>query len=149
MSKFQLTDKSQNFLEGLKPEASDLFTKLVTYCQEDGMNIQISDGLRTLEDQAFLYSIGRTRKGKVTTNAKPGYSYHNFGYAVDFFIINPDGKGSWDERFFKRIWKIGQQYKLDTQGLEWSGNWTGSLRESCHFQLNRGTLAELRQKAGL
>lgn len=149
MTKPQLSKKSQTLLESLQPEAEELFTRLISYVQEEGLNIQVSDGFRSIEEQDYLYSIGRTRKGKKVTNARGGYSFHNFGYAIDFFIINPDGKASWDLRFFKTIWRIAQDHKLDQLGMEWSGNWKGSFQESCHFQLNKGSLEDLRKKAGI
>lgn len=56
--------------------------------------------LRTFEEQEVLYNQGRTTPGKVVTNAKPGFSYHNYGLAIDIaFVVN--NKGSWD---IKKDW---------------------------------------------
>jgi len=60
------------------------------------LTIRIVQGLRTIEEQNDLYAQGRTKPGKVVTNAKGGSSYHNYGLAIDFaFLVN--GKEiSWD-----------------------------------------------------
>lgn len=50
----------------------------------------ISDGRRTMAQQRAIYSQGRTTPGKVVSNAKPGQSAHNFGYAVDLWPMKGD-----------------------------------------------------------
>ena len=64
--------------------------------------IQISAGYRSMEEQAALYGQSRfySYKGKdysnlakpKVTDAKPGQSFHNFGLAVDYFLVTEDGK---------------------------------------------------------
>ena len=58
--------------------------------------------LRTFEEQTELYSRGRTKlfdsKGNrlgIVTNAKPGQSFHQYGLAFDFVLIDGN-KASWD-----------------------------------------------------
>lgn len=49
-----------------------------------GVDFRVTQGLRTWQEQANLYAQGRTAHGVIVTNAEPGYSWHNFGLAVDF-----------------------------------------------------------------
>lgn len=44
-------------------------------------------GLRTYEEQNALYAQGRTAPGNKVTNAKGGFSNHNFGIAFDIGIF--------------------------------------------------------------
>lgn len=43
----------------------------------------VTSGRRTMAEQGRLYAQGRTTKGSIVTNARPGQSPHNFGLAVD------------------------------------------------------------------
>lgn len=45
--------------------------------------IQVFEALRDHKRQAELYAQGRTAPGPIVTNAAPGTSWHNFGFAVD------------------------------------------------------------------
>ena len=47
------------------------------------LSLQATQGMRTWSEQDALYALGRTEPGAVVTDAKGGYSAHNFGYAVD------------------------------------------------------------------
>ena len=70
--------------------------KLIRICyDEHKIYIRITQGLRTIQEQNDLYALGRTKPGKIVTNAKGGYSWHNFGLAFDFTIIK-DNKAFWD-----------------------------------------------------
>lgn len=48
-----------------------------------GYHLYITSGFRSMADQAKLYSEGRTASGTIITEASPGHSLHNYGYAVD------------------------------------------------------------------
>jgi peptidoglycan L-alanyl-D-glutamate endopeptidase CwlK len=60
------------------------------------LTIRIVQGLRTIEEQNDLYAQGRTKPGKVVTNAKGGSSYHNYGLAIDFAFLVDGKEISWD-----------------------------------------------------
>src|SRR5512146_24015 len=49
----------------------------------EGIAIRVTQGLRTWAEQDALYAQSRTAPGPKVTNCKGGYSYHNFGLAVD------------------------------------------------------------------
>ena len=113
-------------------------------CKALGIDVILTSTYRDYESQDALYAQGRTAPGKIVTNAKGGESWHNFRCAVDVCpIVN--GKPDWDGSH--PVWQeLGHQGRL--AGLEWAGEWKGSLRESAHFQYTGGlTLAQLRDGA--
>lgn len=60
--------------------------------------IIVTQGLRTYQQQDSLYAQGRTTPGKVVTEARGGYSMHNFGMAVDVAPLNEDGSVDWNDK---------------------------------------------------
>lgn len=44
---------------------------------------------------ACIESVG-PQSGKPVTNAAPGFSWHQYGEAVDCFLVNADGSADWD-----------------------------------------------------
>jgi peptidoglycan L-alanyl-D-glutamate endopeptidase CwlK len=53
--------------------------------------------LRTIAEQNELYAQGRTKAGKIVTNAKGGQSYHNYGLAFDIvLLVDKDKNGSFE-----------------------------------------------------
>ena len=89
-------------------------------------------GRRTMEEQAALYKIGRSVKGKIVTNARPGESYHNYGLAFDWVPLKPAAKDptlleiDWgDETAFRLGEHVGGSFQLN--GISWE---TGHLQSS-------------------
>lgn len=98
------------------------------------VNLQVSQGLRTYAEQDALYMQGRANSiGPIVTNAKGGYSAHNFGYAVD--VVPEDitpGQPDWN--ISNPAWqKILQT--APTVGLAEGANWTGTLKDNPHLYL--------------
>lgn len=104
--------------------------------------LRFTHTLRTFREQAALYAKGRTAPGPKVTNAKPGYSYHNYGLAIDIVLIAKD---------FKTVsWNILKDY--DNDGIsDWmecvhifkAYNWTWggdfkSLKDYPHFEKTFG-----------
>jgi peptidoglycan L-alanyl-D-glutamate endopeptidase CwlK len=52
--------------------------------------------LRTFAEQDAIYAQGRTKPGKIVSNAKGGLSLHNYGLAVDIVLIVDGKEASWD-----------------------------------------------------
>ena len=76
---------------------------------------------------------GRTKPGKIVTNAKGGQSFHNWRCAFDFVpVVN--GKARWDDK--AAYAKCGE--RGESLGLEWAGRWTGKLKETAHMQYTGG-----------
>ncbi|MCL5103671.1 MAG: M15 family metallopeptidase [Armatimonadetes bacterium] len=123
--------------KGLDPEFDaklQLFEKKLV---ANGIKVVLTSGYRSIEEQDSLYTSGRTKPGKRVTNARGGYSWHNFGLAADYaFVIN--GKLTWDGPW-ATFGKIARQ-----SGLEWGGDFT-SIVDRPHVQWTRGrTLAQMR-----
>ncbi|MBW4083542.1 M15 family metallopeptidase [Paenibacillus sp. S150] len=148
----QVKLKSQARLVGLHPVLVAATVALIERCYARGVNIVITQGLRTIAEQDALYAQGRTKPGAIVTNAKGGYSYHNFGLAVDFALLLPDGSSvSWDmnrdgDGDKTADWsEVVQEAKA--LGFAWGGDWT-TFKDYPHFDMTFGlTTAELR--AGL
>jgi peptidoglycan L-alanyl-D-glutamate endopeptidase CwlK len=73
--------------EDLHPLVADKARQLVKLAAADGIEILVTSTLRTFEEQAELFAIGRTKTGNKVTNAKAGESWHNFGLAFD--VVSP------------------------------------------------------------
>jgi peptidoglycan L-alanyl-D-glutamate endopeptidase CwlK len=66
--------------------------------------------IRTFAEQDGLWEIGRTKPGKIVTNAKGGYSYHNYGLAKDIvFLLDKDKNGSYESP----SWDFGADFDGD------------------------------------
>ncbi|MEK4082387.1 M15 family metallopeptidase [Psychrobacillus sp. FSL K6-1415] len=117
------------------------------------MLVQISSGFRSNEEQAYIYGQGRPSytwnnkkygsSGSIVSKAKPGTSVHNYGLAIDYFLVSDDGNQS--------LWTVNDKWKrvgaiAKSMGFEWGGDWT-SFRDYPHLQFTKGlSIAQL--KAG-
>lgn len=144
-----LLSKAEAKFKNIHPQLAEKGRQLIKDAHAIGINIIITQGLRTTAEQNALYAQGRTAPGKIVTNAKGGYSYHNFGLAFDFAVTNASGGTVyWDTSIdtnkdkakdWYQVGKLGQKL-----GLEWGGAWTGFV-DMPHFQMTFGlSLAQLR-----
>ena len=125
----------------LTPNAQQKAREWLLKCLEAGINVKIICGNRTYQEQAELYAKGRTTKGPKVTNARPGYSWHNFGVAWDFVVFDAKGQPQWESPLMQRCGRIAESL-----GLEWGGSWKG-FQDIPHVQVKTGcTLAEARQR---
>lgn len=113
------------------PQLQAKAASLIAECKNQGLLIRIGETLRTVAEQDELYAQGRTKPGKIVTNAR-GSSYrsmHQWGVAFDFY--RNDGTGAYNEAgdFFNRVGALGKSI-----GLEWGGDWK-SIKDKPHFQL--------------
>lgn len=136
----ELLAKAEKKLQGVHPVVAEKARQLITKAYNEGIYVVITQGYRSKEEQDALYAQGRIKPGKIVTNAKGGYSYHNFGLAFDFAIMKDDGNISWNvDDKWKRVAQIGKSL-----GLEWGGDWK-SFPDYPHFQYTFGlSLADLR-----
>ncbi len=108
--------------------------------------MRVISGTRSYAEQAALYAQGRTAPGKVVTNARPGYSNHNFGIAVDVGIFK--GKVYLAEcPEYATLGPVGEKC-----GLLWGGRWAKPKTDRPHYEFATGfTLAQMRARveAGL
>lgn len=110
-------------LDDVVPAMKAKYALLQANCAAKGVRIQAYFTLRTPQQQAALWRQSRTASqvaagiaklraqgcgfladcidkagpssGAWATNALPGYSWHNWGMAVDSMILNPQGHAVW------------------------------------------------------
>jgi peptidoglycan L-alanyl-D-glutamate endopeptidase CwlK len=133
-------------LADLHPKCAAMCQAHQAACAAEGIDLLVTQTLRTAAEQDALYAQGRTAPGKIVTNAQGGDSWHQWGLAYDVVPLRA-GKPVWGTRgedgaLWARVGLLGEQC-----GLEWAGRWTGSLRETAHFQW-RGGLSIADLKAG-
>lgn len=118
----------------LHPVVAQKAREWLRLVEAEGYKVLVTQTLRTIEEQNALYEQGRTKPGAIVTNAKGGYSYHNYGLALDFCMIRTDGSLDWIVGTkWRRIAEIGKSL-----GFEWGGDWTGSLIDYPHLQYTFG-----------
>ncbi len=100
-------------------------------CEAKGLDVLITQTLRDIEYQDYLYAQGRTTGGSIVTNAKGGQSYHNYGLAFDI-CKNIKGQEYSDLNFFKKCGEIWTE-----MGGMWGGNFEGFV-DNPHFEFTDG-----------
>ena len=149
----ELIRRSVNRMGAVHPSLKEYTIELIKRCYKESIYIQISSGFRSNEDQAFIYGQGRPNyiwngkkygsKGSIVSNAQPGTSIHNYGLAIDYFLVSDDGN--------KSLWRVNERWRrvaavAKSMGFEWGGDWK-SFKDYPHLQYNKGlTIAQL--KAG-
>ena len=115
-------------IEKLIPEAQKAVTQFKDVCLANGLNVLITDTLRTQAEQDALYAQGRTTSGSIVTNCKYPRSLHNWGVAWDF-CRNEKGREYDDsDLFFEKVGAIAESL-----GLVWGGHFKNIDRP--HIQL--------------
>jgi peptidoglycan L-alanyl-D-glutamate endopeptidase CwlK len=144
----KVDERSEKVIATLHPQLRDLARKFVLAAAEQGVTIKLISGLRTYNEQDALYAKGRTAPGPKVTNARAGYSNHNFGLAFDIGVFS-GGKYLPESPLYKTVAHIGKWL-----GFEWGGDWT-SIKDEPHYQLRpkwangmkeSAMLAELRRR---
>jgi len=115
-------------IKGLHPAMKPLAVKLLQEARKLGINLRITAGFRTPEEQDALYEQGRTKPGKRVTNARAWQSYHNYGLAIDVVPMNALGQPDWKSNKWAEIGQIGKSV-----GLRWGGDFT-SIKDQPHFE---------------
>lgn len=152
-----LLERSTKNMGGVNPSLKDYALELIKRCYKEGVYVQLSSGYRSHEEQAKLFGQGRSNfvyKGKqygrikdangkqlnIVTNAEPGQSIHNYGLAIDYFIVSDDGNDA--------IWTVNDKWKrvaaiAKKMKFEWGGDWS-SFRDYPHLQFTGGlTLGQI------
>lgn len=133
--------QSEAIIATLDPTIRPMARKLLQRAASTGINLVVTQGRRTMEEQAALYAQGRTAPGAIVTNSPPGSSWHNFALAFDVAVIAPDGSITWpnDNALWQQIGSIGSNL-----GLTWGGSFV-SFVDRPHFEYHPGlTLADAR-----
>jgi peptidoglycan L-alanyl-D-glutamate endopeptidase CwlK len=136
----ELLAKAEDRLSKIHPTLADKARQLIAKAHAEGIDLVVTQGLRTIAEQNALYAQGRTAPGKIVTKAKGGSSYHNFGLAFYIAVRKENGDIDWDTaKLYSRVGQLGKSI-----GLEWGGDFK-SIKDTPHFQLTFGlTLSQLR-----
>lgn len=134
--------RSEKNIATLLPDAQPIARALVHKAAQNGIQIKVISGLRTYEEQDVLYAQGRTKPGDIVTNARGGYSNHNFGIAFDIGVFEGT-KYLPASTKYKAVGALGMDL-----GLEWGGTWKSMVDEP-HFQLRPSWAAGIPEKAML
>lgn len=144
-----LLDRSVRNMGAVHSVVKESTVEIIRRAYALGINVQISAGLRDNAEQARLYNQGRTTPGNIVTNARAGYSNHNFGLAVDYFLVSNDGTvGHWDITRDMNASGVADWLEVaniaKSLGFAWGGDWT-SFRDYPHIEMTGGlSTAQLR-----
>ena len=83
-----MTPETVARIEQLMPSLKVKAYQLIQQLSLQGIDVEVSQGLRTWAEQESLYAQGRTAPGKIVTNARPEQSWHTFGCAFDIDIVD-------------------------------------------------------------
>jgi len=125
--------RSEKNIATLHPRVRPFARALIEKAAGKGIIIKVTSATRSFAEQDKLFA----QRPKVT-NARGGFSNHNFGIAIDITIF----KGSTDPEqaktpvFESPLYKVIGVLGTDL-GLEWGGNWKTIVDEP-HFQLRPG-----------
>jgi peptidoglycan L-alanyl-D-glutamate endopeptidase CwlK len=125
---------SEAFLSGVNPTLSALVHAAASALQAQGTYVCVYQGYRTAVQQNALYAQGRTAPGHVVTDARAGYSNHNYGLAVDAvpYLSTVGGALNWNiatPQFQAMV------AALKAQGLAYGGDWK-TFPDDDHFQMS-------------
>ncbi len=104
-----------------------------------GVRLRITHTLRTFEEQNALYAQGRTKAGKIVSQARGGQSWHNYAMAFDIVILyDKDNNGSFETASWyedKHFTMVVNYFK--SKGWFWGGDFR-SFKDSPHFEKTFG-----------
>jgi hypothetical protein len=99
------TEENPNFLT----QVTDCFLPITAIY---GYDLRITDAFRSIADQTQIYESGRAVDGHIVSEAPPGHSLHNYGYAVDVADRTAGYNLNWD-----KLVKIGTYCSLESGGV--------------------------------
>ena len=131
--------RSEKNIASMLPDVRPIARGLVQKAALNGIRIKVISGLRTYAEQDALYAQGRAKPGPKVTNARGGYSNHNFGIAFDVGVFE-GSRYLPDSVKYKAVGALGTDL-----GLEWGGNWK-TIVDQPHFQLRPGWAVDMAEK---
>ncbi|WP_152656138.1 M15 family metallopeptidase [Oceanobacillus sp. CFH 90083] len=152
---YQLTNSPyERVVEGetiteLHPDVQEAVETLIDRADDIDIEVVITDGLRSEEEQDALYARGREDGGNIVTHARAGESYHNYGLAVDYAIRNQEGEIIWDIHYDgnnngESDWFEVAEIAKDL-GFEWGGDFN-RFPDYPHLQMTFGlSISELQR----
>lgn len=118
----------------IKDEVLEIYRKLVS----DKIFIRITSTFRSFHEQTLLFEQGRTKPGKIVTNARAGSSFHNYGLAFDFCLLVNEKMVSWDQLADFNMDGMADWMQVveafEAKGYTWGGRWKGGFKDAPHMQ---------------
>lgn len=138
--------RSEGIIYTLVPKAQDAARQFMNTARQFPAIVKLLSGTRTYAEQNALYAQGRTKSGRVVTNARGGQSNHNFGVAFDVGIFNNgaynEGRNAKEDKQYSDLAALIKQ-KLPGV-LAWGGDWR-TIVDKPHYELPTGkTVAQCR-----
>ncbi|OQW33945.1 MAG: hypothetical protein A4E20_12000 [Nitrospira sp. SG-bin2] len=130
-------------LNHLHPQVEAAARAAIAECEAAGMPVLVTCTYRSDQEQNELYAQGRTKPGRIVTNARAGESFHQYRLALDLYpLVNgkPDFSGTHPN--WHKIAAIFIKH-----GFEWGYNWK-RFREMPHFQMTGGHPLSYYQRGG-
>lgn len=125
--------RTEGNLATLTLRAQQEARKFLRRVLDGGLTVRVLSGTRTYAQQNDLFKQGRFgNPGPVVTNARGGFSNHNFGIAWDIGVFTSVGGYIADGPQYEQAASTGL-----TDTLEWGGNWV-SIVDKPHYQLKLG-----------
>lgn len=126
---YQLSKRSLKRLEAVEPILINIVKEAIKTSPYD-FGIPPFGGLRTAEDQLYLYN-----KGASKADGYKHKSYHQTGKAFDIYAY-VDGKATWNAIYYPEIarhiqWVAKEKFDIE---LTWGGDFK-SFVDMPHFQL--------------
>ena len=125
---------SKNTIEKLHPKFRNMVAELFTRAETElGLTLFATSGYRTYAEQVALHNQN-------SSNAKAGFSSHNFGFAVDL-NVRKNGTTILKKASSNQQWinsgVVGLAKKI---GIDWVGDF-GSYHDPVHFFLKPNGLS--------
>lgn len=127
MDAFKFSPNVALHLAQLNPKYKTVFEDFIKGVINLGYEPQINSSYRDFASQAKQYAAD-------PRNAKPGYSYHNYGLAIDM-QVKKDGKTLGKDSTDAQWLASGIPQLAKTLGLTWGGDNAvfGSYQDAVHF----------------
>ena len=144
-----LDERSERNIATLHPTVRDRIAVFIAAAKSLAaprkLDVRVISGFRSYAEQDEIFAQGRTRPGRIVSNARAGHSTHNFGIAVDIGIFQ--GKEYLgDHPLYDELGPLGESL-----GLEWGGRWK-KIKDTPHYQFRpawAGSLSESEMLASL
>lgn len=118
---------SQHKINTLHPQVRPYVIAFLNKCQGNGIKLKVTSAYRSIETQKTL-----VRQGKPA--AKAGFSFHNYGLAID---VKTDVASQWET-----VGEIGQSL-----GFRWGKFFRNPMSERWHFDMGFGlSTVELKKR---
>lgn len=123
----------QNLHPKFRNKIAEFFTKMENQL---GLSAYATSGYRTIAQQQVQYNQNHN-------NAKPGYSSHNYGFAIDMNVKNKDGKIILGKSSSDKQWNDSKVVELAKDlGLSWGGGGAfGNYHDPVHFYIKPNGLS--------